>query len=73
MALNSEWKIEHACFTNWMYFLPTGLMEGIRPSPETLSANTLNFLSTTKKYERIEKNIKDKNDLCMNHKENYQN
>ena len=55
LALNSEWKTEHAYFANWMYFLPTGLVEGIRSSPENLIANTQNFLSRKKKIRKNRK------------------
>ena len=70
MALRFEWNIKHADLTDWMSFLPTRLVEEVRSTPETLSSK--HFITNKNKQERIEKNTRDKNNLCMNDKEYYQ-
>ena len=71
LALRFEWKIEHVDLTDLMSFLPTILVEEVRSIPETLSSKP--FITNKNKQERIEKNSRDKNNLCMNDKEYYQN
>ena len=70
LGLRFDWKIEHADLTDWMSFLPTSLVEEVRSTPETLSSKP--FITNKNKQERIEKNSRDKNNLCMNDKEYYQ-
>ena len=53
-----------------MSFLPTSLVEEVRSTTETLSSKP--FITNKNKQERIEKNSRDKNNLCMNDKEYYQ-
>ena len=71
LALRFEWKIEHVDLTDLMSFLPTILVEEVRYIPETLSSKP--FITNKNKQERIEKNSRDKNNLCMNDKKYYQN
>ena len=71
LALRFEWKIEHADLTDLMSFLPTILVEKVRSIPETLSAKP--FITNKNKQEIIEKNSRDKSNLCMNDKKYYQN
>ena len=39
-TLASECKIDEADFTDWLFFLPSNLIEEIITHPEALSANT---------------------------------
>ena len=71
LALRFEWKIEHADLTDWMSFLLTSLVEKVRSIPETLSSKP--FITDRNKQERIEKSSRNRNNLCMNDKEYYQN
>ena len=54
-----------------MSFLPPRLVEEVRSTPETVSSKP--FITNKNKQERIEMNSRDKNNLCMNDKEYYQN
>ena len=71
LALRLEWKIEHVDLTDLMSFLPTILVEEVRSIPETLSSKP--FITNKNKQERIEKNSRDKNNLCINDKKYFQN
>ena len=71
LVIRFEWKIEHADLTDWMSFLPPRLVEEVKSTPETLSSKP--SITNKNKQEIIGKNSRDKNNLCMNDKEYYQN
>ena len=57
-VLSSECKIDQTDFTNWVSFLPSNLMEEIRPNLDVHSVNTfLKLCFSTEELKKTKKRL----------------